>query len=86
MGCNDYDDPIREKEDLSWRRNTNRLRELNFQRLPDPMVQSCNTCGALVHVGNLRREESVIRAEKHHTWHQEQQALSALLTSLRSQL
>lgn len=76
MGCDDYYDPVREREDENWHRNENTLKELGFGRvdlpssgLHDPSVGICYLCCAMVYLGDLRREKDLPAVHKHVEWH-----------------
>lgn len=80
MGCSDYYDPARDREDERWRINTQTLKELRFgfrfietgrASLGDTAIALCHTCGAMVWCGDLRRIEDLPDVSKHHQWHQQ---------------
>lgn len=73
MGCDDYYDPSRDREDRLWRENcatieqNNMIRHYNFGS--DFAV--CNECGTVVWTGELRRVDALPCVEKHRQWHAE---------------
>lgn len=73
MGCDDYYDPVREREDGNWRRNENTLKELGFERInlpsSDLSVGVCHICCAMVYLGDLRRVKDLPAVHKHVEWH-----------------
>lgn len=72
MGCTDYYDPVRESEDVRRAANSRSLTELGITtpvgyRHPD--MRACDTCGAVIFVGNLHQVDEMPLARLHREWH-----------------
>lgn len=79
MGCNDYYDPARDRENERWRTNTALLDELGFATVfvssrglyGSAIAALCPECSAMVWCGDLRREDDLPWARAHNEWHQQ---------------
>jgi hypothetical protein len=72
MGCNDYYDPSREREDKNWRRNNELINRSNCKRFRTAGSNDyvgCCECGAMVFTGDLWQEEDLPWVRAHHHWH-----------------
>jgi hypothetical protein len=77
MGCDDYFNPVAEREHHNWRINEARLRELDFARGSvggfgyrcNGDYAVCGVCAATVWIGEMHERVTMPEVEKHAQWH-----------------